>query len=146
MKNRNKVKALKASIVLPLFCLLQLPNVHAEVAVIVHPSNNSTFDQSVIKNIFLGKSKAFSNGRSALLVSPDNNSATAEEFNTSVVGKSNSQFKAHWSKILFTGKGTPPKEMSSAQEIIDSVSSNPDAIAYVDASEVTDSVKVVGKF
>ncbi|WP_440053708.1 substrate-binding domain-containing protein [Pseudoalteromonas sp. T1lg65] len=146
MKNPNRSKVWKVALALSALNLFQLSNAHAEVAVIVHPDNDSTFDQTTIKNIFLGKAKAFSNGRSALLLSPENSSATAEEFNSNVIGKSSSQFKAYWSKILFTGKGTPPKEMPTAQEIINSVSSNPDAIAYVDASEVNGSVKVVAKF
>ncbi|WP_205623836.1 hypothetical protein [Pseudoalteromonas rubra] len=43
--------------------------VHAEVVVIVHPSNDSSFDKDEIKKIFLGKTKSFSNGRNAILIS-----------------------------------------------------------------------------
>ncbi|AZZ98080.1 phosphate ABC transporter substrate-binding protein [Pseudoalteromonas sp. R3] len=120
--------------------------VHAEVVVIVHPSNDSSFDQGEIKKIFLGKTKSFSNGRNAILISASADDPATDEFNEKVIGRSSSQVKAYWSKILFTGKGTPPQEMSSAQEVISTVASNPDAIGYIDASAATDSVKVVAKF
>ncbi|CAH9057815.1 hypothetical protein PSECIP111951_01745 [Pseudoalteromonas holothuriae] len=126
--------------------LLNISNAYAEVAIVVHPSNTSSFDQSTIKKIFLGKAKSFSNGRSAILISTSAKDPVTDEFNTKVIGKSSSQVKAYWSKILFTGKGTPPQEMDSASEVIATVSSNPDAIAYVDASAASDAVKVVATF
>ncbi|CAM4169904.1 phosphate ABC transporter substrate-binding protein [Pseudoalteromonas byunsanensis] len=118
----------------------------AEVSIIVHPSNASTFDQETIKKIFLGKTKSFSNGRSAILISASSSDPASDEFNTKVIGKSSSQVKAYWSKILFTGKGTPPQEMDSNNDVIAAVSSNPDAIGYIDASAATDAVKVVATF
>lgn len=128
------------------FSLFFSQQVIADVAVIVHPSNDSSIDQSAIKRMFLGKTKAFSNGRSAILLSLDPSSPITEEFNREVMGKSGSQIKAHWSKMIFTGKGTPPQEMASIAEIISAVSANPDAIAFVDAASVTDAVKVIATF
>ncbi|MBD1583514.1 substrate-binding domain-containing protein [Pseudoalteromonas sp. S16_S37] len=128
------------------FSLLNVSSAFAEVAIVVHPSNTSTFDQETIKKIFLGKAKSFSNGRAAILISSSSGDPVTDEFNTKVIGKSSSQVKAYWSKILFTGKGTPPQEMDSASDIISAVSSNPDAIGYVDAGAATDAVKVVATF
>ena len=62
------------------------------------------------------------------------------------MGKSGSQYKAFWSKLVFTGKGKPPKEMSGDAAVIAAVSANPDAIGYVSASAVTDAVKVIATF
>lgn len=98
------------------------------------------------KKIFLGKTKSYTNGRSAILISANYSDPATEEFNSKVLGKSSSQVKAYWSKILFTGKGTPPQEMDSNAAVISSISSNPDAIGYLDASAVTDDVKVVATF
>lgn len=126
--------------------LLTMNQAVAEVAIVVHPSNNSSFDQSTIKKIFLGKTKSFSNGRSAILLSASPKDPVTEEFNEKVIGKSSNQVNAYWSKMIFTGKGTPPQEMSSTSEIISAISANPDAIGYVDASAVTSAVKVVATF
>ena len=59
--------------------------------------------------------------------------------------KSSSQIKAYWSKLVFTGKGKPPTELSGA-DAIKFVAEKPYAIAYVDASKVDTSVKVLKKY
>ncbi|WP_462153818.1 type 2 periplasmic-binding domain-containing protein [Pseudoalteromonas piscicida] len=117
----------------------------ADVAVIVNSANASTVDDGTIKKLFLGKSKSFSDGSSATPVNQDGN-AVFDEFNDKVIGKSSSQLNAHWSKLVFTGKGTPPKKLDNDQAVIDFVSSNADAIGYIDASKVTGAVKVIGKY
>lgn len=117
----------------------------AEVAVIVNPANGSAIDADAIKKIYLGKSKSFDDGTKVNPVNQDGNSI-ADEFNDKVVGKSGSQLNAYWSKLVFTGKGTPPEKLSNDQAVIDFVSSNADGIGYIDSAKVTDSVKVVGKF
>jgi ABC-type phosphate transport system substrate-binding protein len=119
---------------------------YAGVSVIVHPSNNSSFDDSTINRIFTGKEKSFSNGNKAIPIGQESGSAVAEEFNTKVLNKSSAQLKAYWSKLIFTGKGTPPKEAANDAEVIQSVSSNPDTIGFVSSGSVTGDVKVVKEF
>jgi len=60
-----------------------------------------------------------------------------------VTGKSDSQLQAYWSRLVFTGKGKPPKTIGSSALIKSQVASRANAIAYIDSSEVDDSVKVV---
>ncbi|KPV93730.1 hypothetical protein AN214_04224 [Pseudoalteromonas sp. P1-9] len=139
-------KAWNVVCVVSTLTIMNMSHAIADVAVVVHPTNDSTFDEGTIKKIFLGKTKSYTNGRSAILISPSNTDIAVEEFNSKVLGKSNSQVKAYWSKILFTGKGTPPQEMDSNAAVISSVASNPDAIGYLDASAVTSDVKVVATF
>ena len=125
---------------------LSVSQANAEVAIVVHPSNNSDFNKSIIKKIFLGKAKSFSNGRTAILLSASASDPATEEFNKKVIGKSSNQVNAYWSKMIFTGKGTPPQEMSSTKEILAAVAANPDAIGYLDAAAATGDVKIVATF
>jgi len=62
------------------------------------------------------------------------------------VKKTQSQYTAYWAKLMFTGKGIPPKEIESEKELVMLVSKNPNLIGYVDASAVTDDVRVVARF
>lgn len=121
-------------------------SVFADVAVIVHPSNSNTIDESFIKKAFTGKVKSFENGDTVVAINQESETKSVGEFNEKLLNKSASQLKAYWSKQLFTGKGTPPKEVSNDDEVIKLVSTNPNLIGYVDASTVNDSVKVVGVF
>jgi ABC-type phosphate transport system substrate-binding protein len=118
----------------------------AEVAVIVHPSNANNLSADDVKRIFLGKMKKFPNGESVLPVNQDSSSSVKDEFNDKVLGKSASQVKAYWSKLVFSGKGSPPKEASTQDEVIQLVKDNQSVIGYVDASKVDPGVKVVAKF
>lgn len=118
----------------------------AEVSVVVHPSNASSIDKEAVSRIFLGRMKSFDGGGEAVPLAQSEGSPARTEFNDKVIGKSDSQLKAYWSKLVFTGKGTPPKEVVSDAEIIKLVSENPAMIAYVDSGSVNSSVKVVLTF
>lgn len=117
----------------------------AGVTVIVNTGNANAIDQDEIKKIYLGKSKSFADGVKVNSVNQNGNSI-ADEFNDKVVGKSSSQLNAYWSKLVFTGKGTPPEKLDYDQAVIDFVSSNADAIGYIDSSKVNDAVKVITTF
>ncbi|WP_045857110.1 type 2 periplasmic-binding domain-containing protein [Teredinibacter purpureus] len=119
---------------------------NAEIAVITHPSNASAMDGGAISLIFLGKKKSFPDGSQAVPVSQTEDAAPTAEFNDKILKKSSSQLKAYWSKLVFTGKGTPPRSVDNDAAVVSLVSSNPNIIGYVDASAVNDSVKVVATF
>ncbi len=115
----------------------------AGVSVIVHPSNNASLDKKAIGKIFLGKKKKFPGGGQAVPIDADSAKA---EFTKKVLGKSASQIKAYWSKLVFTGKGQAPKSVESDAEVIELISKNPNMIGYIDDSSVNSSVKVISKF
>ena len=120
--------------------------VQAEIAVVVHPSNASAIDSSAISRIFLGKMKSFDGGGQAVPITQEGSNAATDEFNSKVLNKSGSQLKSYWSKLVFTGKGTPPKVVANDAEVINLISTNPNLIGYIDAAAVTGSVKVIAKF
>lgn len=120
---------------------------HADVAVIVSAKNgNAALDKDTIERIFLGKTASFPDGSQAIPVDQNEGSASREAFNDKVLGKTSSQLKAYWSRLIFTGKGTPPKESGTNADIKALVAQNPNLVGYVDAASVDASVKVVYKF
>ncbi|MCB4437234.1 phosphate ABC transporter substrate-binding protein [Alteromonas sp. McT4-15] len=114
----------------------------AEIAVIVHPSNSSAIDPGVVERLYLGKNNQFPDGSEALPINIGSGSSL-DNFNSSVLGRSTAQVKSYWSKQIFTGKGTPPKEVGNDASVLDLVANNKNAIGYVDAAQVSDGVKVV---
>ncbi|NUZ09466.1 phosphate ABC transporter substrate-binding protein [Pseudoalteromonas sp. McH1-7] len=131
-----------------LFLLALLCSSYSTLAVdvIVNPANNSALDESEIKQIFIGKAKSFSDGSKALPITQVDGSSVTDEFNEKVLNKSSSQLKAYWSKLVFTGKGTPPKEAADDAEVIKLVASNPNLIGFVSSGAADGSVKVVKSF
>jgi len=128
-----------------LFALLASAGIaHAQLAVIVNPKNpaaSMTADQ--VAGIFLGKSSTLPSGATAAPADLPESAAVREQFYSKVTGKQSAQVKAAWSRLVFSGKGTPPKELASAAEVKKFVAGNPDAIGYVEKSAVDGSVKVV---
>ena len=118
----------------------------ADVVVIVHPSNAASVSEDDIGRLFLGKKNKFSDGAKAMPIYLAQGHDAREEFNKKALGKSSSQLKAYWSKLIFTGKGTPPDALGSVEDVIAKVSADPSAIAYIDAGSVTDAVKVVKNY
>lgn len=127
-------------------CMLLSLNSFADVSVIVNLNNGSTVNAGELAKIYLGKQKKFSDGASVLAVNLKEGVGVRDDFDSTIVGKSSSQLKSYWSKLVFTGKGTPPKEVSSDAEMIQLISSNPNLIGYVDSASVTDTVRVVHTF
>ncbi|MBL4583444.1 MAG: phosphate ABC transporter substrate-binding protein [Pseudomonadales bacterium] len=118
-------------------------NVFAEISVIVHPSNEAALSKKAASKIFLGKSKKFADGGSAIPIEQADGSSSRKAFHAGITQKKSSQLKAYWSRIIFTGKGQPPKEVSDDAAVIALVSKDPKMIGYVDSASVNDSVKVV---
>jgi ABC-type phosphate transport system substrate-binding protein len=151
MKNQKvhsiKRALLKASMLGILSTALLAPLAQAEVAVIVSASNaNAAMSDKDIAKLFLGKTKSFPDGKQAIPVDQNAGTPARDAFRDTVLGKSASQLKSYWSRLIFTGKGTPPKESGDDAGVKALVADNPDLIGYVDASVVDGSVKVLYKF
>lgn len=110
----------------------------AEVVVIVSQKNPATrmFSEQA-SQFFLGKSNLFTP------VDLPESSAVRAEFYKKVADKDTAQVKALWSKLVFTGKATAPKEYASAAEVKKAVAADPKAIGYIEKSAVDDTVKVI---
>ncbi|MDX1536597.1 phosphate ABC transporter substrate-binding protein [Arsukibacterium sp.] len=110
---------------------------NADIAVIVNPANAVTVTPDELTRLYTGRSSALA------AVNIAESSPLRGQFDEKGVGRSSAQLKAHWSKLVFTGKGTPPLELATEAAVIDYVAQNPNAVGYVDAASVTDAVKVV---
>ena len=115
----------------------------ADVAVIVSKSSPlSTVDLSELEKLYLGKTNSLG-GQSVSAINQVDSSEVTTEFNRAVLNKSNSQVKAYWSKLVFTGKGTPPKEFDGDAKVLQAIQIDDKAIGYVDSGAVTGDVKVL---
>ncbi len=77
------------------------------------------------------------------LVGQSDSSPIKAEFTEKVTKKKLGKYKAYWSKMIFSGKAVPPKELANDAAVKSFVSSNPNAVGYIDAASVDSSVKVL---
>ena len=118
----------------------------ADIAVIVHPDNKAELDAKTIRYIFLAKYKKFPNGEVAIPLDMPGTTDAYDEFLTGVLKKDSARLNAYWARMMFAGKGKPPKPIEDAAEMKKTVSSNPNTIGYIDTKDVDSSVKVVMTF
>ena len=110
----------------------------AEVVVVVNPkAAESTLSKEQIAQFFLGKSSSMTP------IDQPEDAPVRAEFYKKVTDKEASQAKALWSKLVFTGKATLPKEAANSAAVKAAVAANPKAIGYIEKSAVDASVKVV---
>jgi ABC-type phosphate transport system substrate-binding protein len=113
------------------------------VAVVSAKSPVTALSKDQATDIFLGRTTQFPNGAMAVPIDQAEGSAARDEFYARYTGKSAAQIRAYWSKIIFTGRGQPPKEVSGSNDVKKQVADNPHAIGYIDRGLVDGSVRVV---
>jgi hypothetical protein len=116
------------ALILTLLCL----QAKAEIAVIVNSRVEiNSLSLAEAKQIFVGKSRIFPNGASAIPVLNMNESIN-EEFIVTVTGKTPNQFEAGWNVFQFTGKGQIPQEFANDEQVKDWIASHDNCIGYID--------------
>lgn len=108
----------------------------ADLVVIANPAVGAlTKDQ--VADLFLGKSQAFTP------IDQSEGSPVYAEFYKKATGRDTAQVKSTWSRIVFSGKGQPPKQLPDSAAVKKAVASDPKAVGYVEKSAVDGSVKTV---
>lgn len=131
---------------LAFLCFLTFRSAYADMVVIVSVKNpTSSISPDDVEKIFLGKLKLFPNGSSAIPLDLPDKSSDKDLFYEKALRKTDSQLRAYWSRVIFTGGGAPPKAAGSPTDMVNLVSENPNTIGYVDETLLTDTVKVVWK-
>ena len=115
-----------------------------ELVVIVSArSPVSTLRAEQVADIFLGQIANFPDGSEAVALDQPIGSAQRDEFYAKVASKTPPLVKAYWTKMIFTGRGQPPKEVAGSAAIRKMVAENPSLIGYIDRSALDASVKTV---
>lgn len=129
---------------LTLLSFLLVANVaFADLVLVVNPANTNTVISLVdLKKIYLGKTRSFPNGQD---VKPFDISTgeIREEFLEKFLEKNESNLKAYWSRMIFSGKGIPPQGFAKPEQLKAAVAAHPSAIGFLDSSMVDETVKVI---
>lgn len=115
-----------------------------EIVVIANKANTVALTVEDVRNIFLGKTRSFPNGSPAIPIELKEGKGIRSKFNDKYLLKNDSQLRAYWAQLVFTGKATPPKQVASEEEIRLLVARNPNVIGYITADQADDSVRIIG--
>lgn len=113
------------------------------VVVVSARSDVTQISRLHLADLYLGRSTRFPNGAPATPIDQKPGSADREAFLSAYLGRSEAQMKSHWSRLVFTGRGRPPREAASGQAVRDLVARDPGAIGYLDVRLVDSSLRAV---
>lgn len=133
----------KFTVTLALTMLLLPPVQAAELVVITAADNTEQLNMEDVARIFLGKVTRYPSGEAVEPLNMDASDPSFAEFARIVLKKSPSQLKAYWAKRIFTGKGKPPRSISSTEELRALVASNKRYLSYIDKHNVDHTVRWV---
>jgi ABC-type phosphate transport system substrate-binding protein len=113
------------------------------VVIVSSKSPVTSLRQEQVADIFLGQMASFPGGSEAIALDQSIGSPERDEFYSKVAAKTRPLVKAHWTKMIFTGRGQPPKEIGGSAAVRKMVADNPALIGYIDKSALDASVKTV---
>jgi len=116
----------------------------ADLVVIVSSrSPVSALRPDQVAAIFLGQTARFPDGLEAVPLDQPLGSKLRDEFYERVASKTPALLKAHWSKMVFTGRGQPPVEAPDSAAVRRRVAENPELIGYIERGALDASVRPV---
>lgn len=116
----------------------------ADVVVVVSAQSPvSSLSRAELADIFLGRLSRLPTGDPVVPIDQAERTAAYNEFYSVYVGQTAAQVKAHWSRLIFTGRGRPPQSVASGADAAEIVASNPNAIAYVSSDVVDERLRIV---
>jgi len=96
-----------------------------------------------VAGIFLGEGTAFPEGGEAVPVDQGIGSPLRDEFYGKVANRSPALMKAYWTKMIFTGRGQPPREAPSSAAVRRLVADNPGMVGYIERTALDPTVRPV---
>ena len=116
----------------------------AEIVIVVSPQNPTTaLTKNEVSNIFLGKTNYFPGDGNAVPIDQPEGSQPRIAFYLDISNKQPADIKAHWSKMVFTGRGQPPMVVNGDAQVKRTLASQPEGIGYIDSTSVDERVKVL---
>lgn len=116
-------------------------SVIAETVLVANKNFTGEVSKEQLKQLLRARSNTLTNGQQVDLLLP-NKDKQREEISQNLLNISNNKLQRRYNKIIFSGEGTTPKALNS-QEILATVRNKDNAIAFIEADKVDDSVKIL---
>jgi ABC-type phosphate transport system substrate-binding protein len=112
------------------------------VVVIVHPSRADRVGLGQVRRIYLRQRRFWQDGEPILPVNREYGSATRRAFERIVFADLKVPLSRYWNEQYFLGV-LPPATLASDLAVRQYVAARPNAIGYIDARNLDDSVRVL---
>ncbi len=103
--------------------------------------NQLTRDEVV--NIFMGRYRKLPDGTSVMPLDIKGDSPLRKSFYRALLDKSLAEINAYWTRLIFSGRTSPPLMLDNASQVVEKVAHDPTVIGFVSNSSLERSVKAV---
>jgi ABC-type phosphate transport system substrate-binding protein len=117
----------------------------AQISIVVAKAaklDSNDVKKAELKAIYTGNKLKWSNGNKIQVVDQAE-TGLGKKFYDLVLGKTLSQVRSQWTKLMLSGQASAPVQCSSDKAVKKIVASNPSAIGYIASSALDDSVKEI---
>jgi hypothetical protein len=104
----------------------------ADIYVVVHrESPQRPFSRQEVADLFMGRTRNFSNGDAALALDLPRDNAVRHLFYSTLTGMSPAQLGSYWAQLTIGGRTMPPQVLSDEAEVARVIRRNPSAVGYL---------------
>lgn len=108
-----------------------------------HTNDIVTIDSAYLSQIFAMQVKKWPNGQPIQVITLPSNDNLHRQFVIERLQIQPHQLDRIWNRMLFTGTGKPPTVVSSEDDMLKVIQSNPGAVGYTSEEYPTDGVELV---
>jgi len=127
-----------------LLLLLFIFNSAGADPVIIGHVDTPALDQTTLQRIYTGKVVTL-NGIRVTPVNLTSGNELRTNFIRNYLQEDEAEYVGYWTVRRYVGKGAPPQELKSSDEVLQFVINTAGAIGYIDEAELTAEVKVLLK-
>ncbi len=113
-----------------------------DAVVLIGHAGVPTLDIATVQRLYTGRAVE-AGGVALVLANAAPGSRLRERFMASVMNQEDAKYVAYWTVRRHIGKGTPPRDLKTAAEVIEFVQATPGAVGYVPASEIKPGLNVL---
>jgi len=112
--------------------------------VINETNRTSSISKRDVSRCFMKQTNTWISGQPVVPVDLAASSETRQAFSVAIHNRDVNAVKSYWQREIFSGRGVPPAEKASDQEVLAFVRANPGAVGYVSAdADVGEGVRVL---
>jgi ABC-type phosphate transport system substrate-binding protein len=100
--------------------------------VVVHRNNPIvSITRAELSAIYMKRTRSWHDGRAVMPVDQPMSSPVRERFSRSVHGKNVAYVTRYWQRLIFSGRGIPPRQLQNDAAVLELVKNSRDAIGYI---------------
>jgi len=123
--------------------LVGAPGPEERLVVVVNPESGvAQLTQDEARDIFLGRQKRLASGMPAHPVEQGVPLQVRARFYHALANKELADINAYWARLSFTGQARPPRQATSAEEVIRAVAADKGAVGLLEWSKADHRVRV----